>query len=342
MAKKEYIGEERKQKRLFKKRRGGQVLSEDEVQAIKEGRKKLKKEMKARKCYTKRDFELTASSLGLYFDKRGLLPLLWWLFSGKGLATLLATLLLAGGALFVMSTVTQMRGHFTISMNDDMFRNGFVLSETVGFEKPTTYLFAEPAVDVPCISISQIPEDIDQHDGNHSETYFAYTFYVRNEGEEAVGYEWALRQTSEYKDISRAAWIMLFEDGEMAFFAEANADGGMEALPAIGDDTRGYLGAPLSEFLKDPSQYEKIRSVSTVDYYRALPKTWESDTVVTTGIQPLVQPMEVHKYTVVIWLEGDDPDCTDELIGGNLGLEVYMQLIEPMGAAQPTGLVEQE
>ena len=38
--------------------------------------------------------------------------------------------------------------------------------------------------------------------------------------------------------------------------------------------------------------------------------------------------MEVHKYTVVIWLEGDDPDCTDELIGGHAGLQMGFELIE--------------
>ena len=31
---------------------------------------------------------------------------------------------------------------------------------------------------------------------------------------------------------------------------------------------------------------------------------------------------------MVIWLEGDDPDCTDELIGGHLGLEMDFQLVE--------------
>ena len=329
--KKEYIGEERKQRRLFKKKRGGEVLSEDEVQAIKAGRKKLRKEMRAMGIRSKKEFELTASSMGLYFDKRGFLGLLWWL-RRRGLAALLGGLLLFVGALYMFSLITQMRGHFTISMDGDMFTNGFVLSETVGFENPTTYLFAEPAVDVPCISISNIPEDIDEHDGNHSETYFAYTFYVRNEGEESVGYEWALRMKSEVQEISKAAWVMLFEDGEMAFFAKPNDEGEIEALPALDDDSRGYLGAPLEKFAKDPDQYQLIRSVSTVDYYRVLPKVWESDTVVTSGIQSGVDPMEVHKYTVVIWLEGDDPDCTDELIGGNMGLEIYMQMIDEMGS----------
>lgn len=325
-----FYGAEKEQKRLFKKKRAGQVLSENEVQDIRAGRKKLRREMRAMGIRSRKEFELTASSLGLYFDKTGLLALLWW-FRGKGLVSTLASLALLGGAFYGLSYVTQMRGHFTISMDGRMFTNGFVLSETVGFENPTTYLFAEPAVDVPCISISMIPEDVDQHDGNHSETYFAYTFYVRNEGEETVGYDWTLRIRNEAQNLSHATWIMVFEDGEMEFFAKADENGEIAALPALDDNTRGYLGAPLKEFAADPDQYQLIYSGGTVEYYRVLPKDWESDTVITTRTQTEVEPMEVHKYTVVMWLEGDDPDCTDDLIGGYMGVEVYMQLIEEMG-----------
>ena len=327
--KKEKIGAEKEQKRLFKKKRGGQVLSEDEVKVIKAGRKKLRKEMKKMGIRSKKEFELTASSMGLYFDRTGLLGLLWW-FKGKGLAMLLASLLLAGGALYLFSMITQMRGHFTISMDGDMFINGFVLSETVGYERPTTYLFAEPASDVPCISLSQLPEDIDEHDGNHSETYFAYTFYLRNEGEEAVGYEWQLRMRNETQELSKATWILLFRDGEMEMFAKANADGDIEALPAKDDNNRGFLGSYLPSYFLESDQFELIRTISNTSYYRALPKAWESDTVVTSGLRTQVQPMEVHKYTVVIWLEGDDPQCTDTLIGGNMGLEIAMQMIEEL------------
>ena len=48
----------------------------------------------------------------------------------------------------------------------------------------------------------------------------------------------------------------------------------------------------------------------------------------TTGSQTNVAPGEMHKYTVVIWLEGDDPDCTNDLIGGHFGLEMYFRLLE--------------
>ena len=47
-------GAEKSQKRLFKYRRGGVVLSEDEVKEIKAGRKKLRREMKARGIKSKR------------------------------------------------------------------------------------------------------------------------------------------------------------------------------------------------------------------------------------------------------------------------------------------------
>ena len=41
-----------------------------------------------------------------------------------------------------------------------------------------------------------------------------------------------------------------------------------------------------------------------------------------------VQPGEVHKYTIVVWLEGDDPDCTNDLIGKHIGFEMFMQMVE--------------
>ena len=35
---------------------------------------------------------------------------------------------------------------------------------------------------------------------------------------------------------------------------------------------------------------------------------------------------DTDKYTIVIWVEGDDPDCTDELIGGEI--KMHMRLTE--------------
>ena len=169
-------GEEKKQRRLiFKKRRAGVVLSKDEVKAIKAGRRKLRKEMKAKGIRSKREFELTAGVLGLYFDKkRGFFA---WL-RGHGLGMLLGLFSAFLVVLFVFSTVQKMRGHYTISLSDDMFKEGFSLSDSAEFEKPTTQLFANPAEEINCVSITQIPVNVDAIDGEHNDGYCAYTIGI--------------------------------------------------------------------------------------------------------------------------------------------------------------------
>ncbi len=323
------VADGKKQRRLIcKRRRGGVVLSREQVKAIKEGRKLLKAELKARGIKDKEELNLLAASMGMYFDKSRFLLFWRWLFHGRGLWALLGAIAALMAALFLYSTVTQLRGHFTINMSADMFREGFVLSETEDFANPTTYLFCEPAVDVPCISISHLPDDLDSaYEGQHNADYFAYTFWVRNEGESTVGYDWEMALNSESLNLSCACWVMVFEDGEMLFYAEPAADGSTQTLPAVGDDTRGYLGAPLMELNRRPAeQYEVIAEKEHFTWYRVKPISFISESVVARGSQTGVAPQDTHKYTVVIWLEGDDPDCTNDLIGGHVGMEMNMRL----------------
>lgn len=310
---------------FFKRRRGGVVLSREQVKEIKEGRKKLRKEMKARGIKSRQEFELTAGQMGLYFDSSKAFWLWLW---GHRLGALLALLGLLIALMFFLSIVTQMRGHFTINLSDGMFREGFTLSETADFANPSTHLFATPAEDVPCISIRQIPENIDQQDGSHNGVYFAYTFYARNEGDNTQDYVWSLNLNAEGKKLSVATWVMVFEDGKMRFYAKADENGQPEALPAKDDSTRGYPEMPLYAQAAEPErQYEVVGTKNGRNYYRLLPLPFESDSVVCSGTQENVAPMEVHKYTVVLWLEGDDPDCTDALIGGHLGLDLGLRLV---------------
>lgn len=314
----------------FKKKRAGVVLTRGEVKAIKIGRKKLRAEMRKQGIKSRKEFELTASSMGLYFDKNKFLGLLPWWLHGRGLAALLAALSLLLTVLFIYSSITELRGHFTINMNDELFREGLVLSETAGFENPTVRLMCDPSVDVPCISITDISEEVLSHDGKYeTPSYFAYTFYVRNEGESTVGYEWELRINSESLNLSTATWAMVFEDEQMRFFAEERTDGSQEALPYFDDDSRGYLTKPLEEYALNPGdQFQLVAERGPVSYWRMVPYSFESLAVVTTGIQEEVEPMEIHKYTVILWLEGDDPDCTDDMIGGHLGLSMNFNLVE--------------
>lgn len=321
---------ENRQRRPFKRKRAGVVLTKDEVRSIKQGRKKLRREMRQMGIKSKKEFELTASGLGLYFDKNKRGAGLLWFLLGKGGWILLGAGLVLIAALYAFSLVTELKGHFTISLSDELFKQGFTLSETADFNNPTGNLFATPATEVPCISVLQIPEDIAQQDGSNNQHYFAYTFYIRNEGDAAAGYDWQLNLNAQTKNLSEAAWIMVFENDKMAFYAKAGDDGQSEMLPAAADNTRGYEWAPLRDQAKDPdAQYEIIENPRFPNsMWRIKPIPFVSDTVLIQDTYPSLEPMQVTKYTVVIWLEGDDPDCTDELIGGYMGLDLRITMIE--------------
>ena len=38
--------------------------------------------------------------------------------------------------------------------------------------------------------------------------------------------------------------------------------------------------------------------------------------------RPKLKPGEIDKMTVVIWLEGDDPECVDNLLGGEIKISM--------------------
>lgn len=312
---------------IFKKTRGGVPLTKEEVKEIKAGRKKLRAELRKIGEKDKKEFELTASSLGLYFDHNRIGAIFKWFFVTKGMWILLVAGILLLLIIWGIAYIAELKGHFTVNMSRDMFKKGFSISEDADFEIKTSHLFATPAVDVPCISIVDIPENVNEIDGEHNGNYFAYTFYLRNEGETSADYQWELRLNSP-SALSKAAWVMVFVDGEMTLYAKPNEDGTSAALPVWNDNTIGYLKPPLYEYAADKNQYEIIYQYNTLTYWRVIPKPFLDENAVAAGTHIDVQPAEVHKYTIVLWLEGDDPDCTEELIGESLGLEMYMAMIE--------------
>lgn len=318
------------QRTPIKKRRAGIVLSHQEVKAIQSGRKKLRRELRKKGIKKRKDFELTASSLGLYFDKNRGWGLLLWLLHGRGLWAMMGAAAALVTVLFALSLVSQMQGHFTINLSGDLLQEGFTLSETKDFNAPSMRLFAEPATDVPCFSLSDIHDDVNDVDGQHNEAgYFAYTFYIRNEGESTVDFNWELIVNSESHELSKAVWVMFFEDDVMRIFAKSRADGTQEALPSFGDNSRGYLRTPLAEYAADAQAlYQPITTRGGMTFYRVVPENFEEADTVVTGTQLQVAPKEVHKYTVVMWLEGDDPDCTDALIGGHAGVEMRFHMAD--------------
>lgn len=373
----------RKQLRpFFKRRRSKELLTREQVTAIKLGRKLLRQEMKAQGLNSREDFEVTATNLNLYFDRKGLLwPLILWFGRGNTLAKVLASTVLLTTAVtvtvpvikeiekIITQTVTKEiekeieKDRFVIDLSENLFNAGFTLGETEADldENPTSNLICPPAVGVPCISIKDIPPNVDTvKDGAHHDVYFAYTFYCQYYNQKAedalladpnadiskydIDYDWQVSLDEESKNLSEAVWVMIFEDGKMVFYAEPGVDGAAEAIPTFGDDTQGYFSFSKGTIDSDPGQYsegfaglislarnrddqfEEILTQDAHSYYRVVPETFLTSEIVAEGGQTSVRHKDIHKYTVVIWLEGDDPECTDDKIGGHIGMDFHMRL----------------
>jgi len=202
----------RKQLRIiFRRKRSGEILTREQVTAIKRGRRVLRREMKERGLKRRIDFEITATNLGIYFDRNRLFwPFFLWLIRDNTVAKVLATTAVLTTLVtvtepvieyitqyitqyvtqivtqyitqpvYIKEIVYQDRDRFTVSLTDEMFTKGLELSETPDFADPKEVLVCMPAWDAPCVSISEIPANIDSiKDGEHHDTYFAYTFYCR-------------------------------------------------------------------------------------------------------------------------------------------------------------------
>ena len=87
--------------------------------------------------------------------------------------------------------------------------------------------------------------------------------------------DWSLNLNSESHDVSDAAWVMLFVDGQMSFYAEPDDDGNPQMLPAKDDNTRGYIEVPFYEVSAEKEkQYEIIKQTENLTYWRLIPNNF--------------------------------------------------------------------
>ena len=193
---------------------------------------------------------------------------------------LLLGLLLAVAVLFIAAFAQEKMGNFTINLNRlELYRKGISIADNGDFDGATARLVANTVQDATNISIDDIPADVDGVDGGHNgKNYMAYTYYVRNAGKEDLGYIASITLDSCAKGAEKAVRIAVYQNGERIVYAAPADDGGTE------DGCENFLSDKIV------CQYEnKEFLVGNVD-----------------------------RYTIVIWMEGDDPDCVDAIIGGSV------------------------
>ncbi len=180
-------------------------------------------------------------------------------------------------------------GGFTIGIDRGFAKKtGIVLFEKINEKNYKIQLDAGKMDYVDNISVNWLPKDIDNEaEGTHNgQNYLAYTFYVENMGSDAVNYWYTIYVDDVIKNLDKAIRIMVFKNGEKVIYAKQASNGENEK-----DTTKFY-----------------------------------ADNIVTINQVKDFKPEQADKFTIVVWIEGDDPDCVDALLGGEV--KMHMEITE--------------
>lgn len=187
-------------------------------------------------------------------------------------------------------------GNFIVMLDRDEFRRGICLCSDGSFSKPEPRLYAASIGEVDNISYTDINLNlVKENPGTYIDeefSYLAFTYFLKNSGEEPVDIKYRIYITENYRNADQAVRVLLIEDDERE------------------------------------RMFQKPDSVEH-EYY-AMPDAlhFVDDKVVCEDIIHEFQPGEVRKFSVIIWLEGQDPDCTDDLLGGMIKLRMKFDIVE--------------
>ena len=137
------------------------------------------------------------------------------------------------------------------------------------------------------ITESWIPKNLqDGPDGsNNGSNYIAYTFYAENQGKEVINYWRTIEITDAIKNADEAIRVKVIKDGVETKYAKIS--------PVTGQPEDGTIA-------------------------------FSEDKVVMLEREENFRPGNVHKYTVVIWIEGEDRECVDDIIGGEVKMRMRL------------------
>ncbi len=212
-------------------------------------------------------------------------------------------------ACYVMAAFYTGAGEFVIRL-DHAGQDALVLSNTPDFSDPKVLLKGHAIDNADNISIFDIEPDVANVDGEHyGANYIAYTFYVKNISRDQRTYDYNFSIRHSTKGIDKAIWTMLYYNGTQNMYAAPNLTTGNPEIQISDYDF------PFQDAAASPQQTQLADGS-----YQLSTTPFKSTKVITSGTREAIQPEEVDKYTIVCWLEGEDPECVDDILGGTIEL----------------------
>lgn len=192
--------------------------------------------------------------------------------------------------LYFILRVAYETGNFTITLDPNFSqKSGIVMYEKLAEKEDKRILKAERADFIDNISIKWLPENLNKEaEGSHNgDNYLAYSFYLENKGADVVNYWYQILIDDVIKNVDKAVRVIVYRNDEKTVYAKPNE----------------RTGEAEKETKKFYSEKE----------------------VMVEGRKDF-KPGDIDKFTIVIFVEGDDPDCLDPLIGGEI--KMHMEITE--------------
>ena len=199
----------------------------------------------------------------------------------------LLVLLLFFSILYLILYVVNSNGYFTIKLDKNLkAERHILLSSDSEFSAETVEIKVKGLEYMDNITESWIPIDevIQKEGDNSADNYIAYTFFIKNDGENKVDYKNKIVIESVIKNVDEAVRVALYTNGERKVYAKKAKDGNAEP------NTISFL----------------------------------SNRLVMQQDRDNIKPGEIDRYTVIVWLEGKDPECIDDIIGGEMKMAIVI------------------
>ena len=211
----------------------------------------------------------------------------------------IAVLVALSSVVYVSSVMYNRYGSYTVTINKfDNLNYSISLTENLIEDPDTGKLIPAKAVarlnskaseEIRDMDGDTLPEDIDERNGEHNgENFIAYTYYLFNNGEKILTYEYNLYIVNATKNVDKGVRVRLYVNGVPTTYARTR--------------TRAPLGPEEGTvaFMGDSTIVKKS----------------------VTGFKP----GDYTKFTIVIWIEGNDEDTTDDIIGGQFKVDMKINI----------------
>lgn len=199
----------------------------------------------------------------------------------------LLILLLFFSLLYLVLYVVNSNGYFTIKLDKNLkAERHILLSSDSEFSAETVEIKVKGLEYMDNITESWIPMDevIKKEGDNSGDNYIAYTYFIKNDGEQKTDYKSKIVVESVIKNVDDVVRVAVFTNGEKKVYAK-KAKNGKEEPNTIA-------------FLSNHLIMEQERN----------------------GLEP----GQMDRYTILVWLEGKDPECIDDIIGGEMKMSMVI------------------